>query len=51
MLCFSENDSGDGDDGQDVKDGTFVNHTKEPHVRTFIPTLLLCSDEFSANSS
>lgn len=23
---------GDGDDGQDVKDGTFVNHTKEPHA-------------------
>ena len=42
-LCFSVDDSGDGDDGQDIEDGTSAKHTEERHVRTFIPTLLLCS--------
>jgi hypothetical protein len=42
-LCFSVDDSGDGDDGQEIDDGTSAKHTEERHVRTFIPTLLLCS--------
>ena len=40
-FVFPVDDSGDGDDGQDIEDGTSAKHTEELHVRAFIPTHLL----------